>query len=108
MRLIFMPSMRMVWFCKATVGLSAEVSVTGREGFIGSMHLIGPADVPTHCRMQLAGTAVQIPFDHLQKTFQQDEHVHNRVLEYVQAESHGLSQLVGCRRIHNASQRLTR
>lgn len=91
-----------------TVGLAAEVAAVGREGFIGSLHLIGPADVPTHCRMQLDGTAVRIPFDHLQKTFQQDEHVHRRVLEFIQAQSHELSQLAGCHRIHDASQRLTR
>lgn len=91
-----------------TVGLATEVAAVGREGFIGSLHLIGPADVPTHCRMQLAGAAVRIPFDHLQKTFQQDEDVHSRVLEFVQAQAHGLSQLAGCHRIHGASQRLTR
>lgn len=91
-----------------TVGLATEVAAVGREGFIGSLHLIGPADAPTHCRMQLAGAAVRVPFDHLQETFYQDEEVHSRVLEFVQAQAHGLSQLAGCHRIHNASQRLTR
>ncbi len=91
-----------------TVGLAAEVASVGRDGFIGSLHLIGPADVPTHCRMQLTGAAIRIPFDHLQKTFQQDEDVHTRVLEFVQAQAHSLSQLAGCHRIHGASQRLTR
>ena len=91
-----------------TVGLATEVAAVGREGFIGSLHLIGPADVPTHCRMQLTGAAVRIPFDHLQKTFQQDDEVHRRVLEFVQAQAHNVSQLAGCHRIHEASQRLTR
>ncbi len=45
-------------FAVTTVGLATEVAAVGREGFIGSLHLIGPADVPTHCRMQLAGAAV--------------------------------------------------
>ena len=91
-----------------TLGLAAEVGMVGREGFIGSLHLIGPVDAPTHCRMQLAGAAVRIPLDHLQKAFQQDEAVHRRVLEYVQAQAHGLSQVAGCHRTHGASQRLTR
>ncbi len=91
-----------------TVGLAAEVAAIGREGFIGSLHLIGPTDGPTHCRMQLAGSAIRIPFEHLEKAFQQDDDVHRRVLEFVQAQTHSLSQLAGCHRVHDASQRLTR
>ena len=75
-----------------TVGLASEVGVVGREGFSGSLHLIGPVDTPTHCRMQIAGAAVRIPFDHLQKAFQQDEDVHRRILEFVQVHTHTLSQ----------------
>lgn len=91
-----------------TVGIASEVGVLGREGFTGSLHLIGPVDTPTHCRMQLAGSAVRIPFDHLLKAFQQDEDLHRRILEFVQAHTHTLSQVAGCHRIHGASQRLTR
>jgi len=91
-----------------SVGLATEVGVVGREGFAGSLHLIGPVDAPTHCRMQIAGTAVRVPFDHLQQAFDEDERFHSRILEYVQAQAHGLSQLAGCHRIHQASQRLTR
>ena len=46
--------------------------------------------------------------DHLQRAFQQDEAIHRRVLEFVQAQIHALSQVAGCHRIHGASQRLTR
>ncbi len=91
-----------------TVGLAAEIGVVGREGFIGGLHLIGPVDAPTHCRMQLAGAAMRVPLDHLQEAFRQDEDLHRRILEFVQAQMHGLSQVAGCLRIHGASQRLTR
>lgn len=91
-----------------TVGFASEVGVVGREGFIGSLHLIGPVDASTHCRMQLAGAAVRIPLDHLEKAFRQDEDVHRRILEFVQAQTHALGQVAGCHRIHGASQRLTR
>ncbi|AXC10245.1 hypothetical protein ACPOL_0888 [Acidisarcina polymorpha] len=91
-----------------TVGLAAEVGVVGREGFIGSFHLLGPVDAPTHCRMQLAGAAVRVPFDDLQQVFDEDEKFHSRILEYVQAQAHALSQLAGCHRIHEALERLTR
>ena len=91
-----------------TLGLSAEVGMVGREGFVGSLHLIGPVDTPTHCRMQLAGAAIRIPMEHLQKAFEQDEAIHLRVLEFVQVQAHALSQVAGCHRIHGALERLTR
>lgn len=91
-----------------TVGLAAEVGAIGRGGFTGSLHLIGPVDTPTHCRMQLAGAAVQIPFEHLQKAFHQDDDLQRHILEFVQVHTHVLSQVAGCHSIHGASQRLTR
>lgn len=91
-----------------TEGVAAEVGAVGREGFTGSLHLIGPVDAPTHCRMQLKGAAVRIPFDHLQAAFEEDDHLHRSVLELVQAQTHHLSQLAGCHRTHSAPQRLTR
>lgn len=91
-----------------TEGPAGEVAMVGREGFIGSFHLIGPVPAPTHCRMQLAGAAVRVPFDHLRDAFQQNDDVHQRVLEFVQAQAHTLSQIAGCHRTHGASQRLTR
>ena len=91
-----------------TVGLATEVGAVGREGFIGSLHLIGPAAVPTHCRMQIEGAAVRVPIEILQRAFEQHKDVHARILEYVQAQAHSLSQVAGCHRIHGASQRLIR
>lgn len=91
-----------------TAGLATEVSAVGREGFIGSLHLIGPVDVPTHCRMQVAGVAVRVPLEDLQRSFDRDKDVHKRILEYVQAQAHSLSQVAGCHRIHGASHRLIR
>ena len=91
-----------------TLGLSAEIGMVGREGFIESLHLIGPADTPTHCRMQLEGAAIRIPMEHLQTTFAEDKLTHRRVLEFVQAQAHAMSQVSGCHRIHGASERLTR
>jgi CRP-like cAMP-binding protein len=38
-------------------GGSAEVGVIGREGIVGSFHLLGPSPNPTRCFMQLAGAA---------------------------------------------------
>ena len=91
-----------------TAGLASEIGVVGRGGFTGGLHLIGPVHTPTHCRMQLAGAAVQIPFEHLQKAFHQDDDLHRHVLKFVQVHTHILSQVAGCHSIHGASERLTR
>ena len=42
-------------------GATAEISFIGREGLVGAFHLIGPAEVPTNCFMQMAGSALRIP-----------------------------------------------
>ena len=91
-----------------TAGLAGEFGMVGREGFIGGFHLIGPAPAPTHCRMQLSGAAVRVPFNQLLEAFEQSDDVHRRVLEFVQAQAHILSQIAGCHRTHGASQRLAR
>src|SRR5947209_2349876 len=38
-------------------GATAEVSFISREGLVGIFHLLGPAEVPTNCFMQIAGAA---------------------------------------------------
>ena len=63
-----------------TVGLASEIGVIGRGGFTGGLHLIGPVDTPTHCRMQLAGARpCRSPFEHLQKAFHQDDDLHRHM-----------------------------
>jgi CRP-like cAMP-binding protein len=49
-------------------GATAEVGVVGREGVIGSLHLMGPALAPTRCFMQLAGSALRISLPDLRKS----------------------------------------
>ena len=51
---------------------------------------------------------MRVPFGHLEQAFHEDEKFHQRILEYVQVQTHNLSQLAGCHRTHEASQRLVR
>ena len=89
-------------------GATAEVGIIGREGIVGSLQLLGPGRVPTHCFMQLDGTALKIPFSELKKAFRSSEEIRDRVQEFIQEQALSLSQLAGCNRFHEAEERLAR
>jgi CRP-like cAMP-binding protein len=89
-------------------GSTAEVGIIGREGVVGSLHLLGPAPVQTRCYVQVPGTALRIPFEDLHKTFLSSDGIRQRALEFVQEEALSLSQIAGCNRLHEAEERLAR
>ena len=89
-------------------GGSAEVGVIGREGIVGSLHLLGPAQVPNHCFMQLEGTALRIAFADLQRAFRSSAEIRERILEFVQEQALCLGQVAACHRLHDAEERLAR
>ena len=89
-------------------GETAEVGIVGREGVVGSMHLLGPAAMPTECFIQLQGSALKIPYPKLAQLFKSSEEIRGRILEFVQEQMLSLSQLATCNRLHNAEERLAR
>jgi CRP-like cAMP-binding protein len=89
-------------------GQSAEVGFIGYEGIVGSLHLLGGAQISTHCVVQLAGKGLRISFKELQKTFRESEEIRNRILQFVQCHSSMTGQIAGCNRMHGAEQRLAR
>ena len=89
-------------------GETAEVGIVGLEGFTGSLQLIGPAPVTTSCFMQLGGTAIRVPFEHMRMLFRTSEEIRDRVLEFVQKQGIVLSHVAGCNRFHEADARLAR
>jgi CRP-like cAMP-binding protein len=89
-------------------GSTAEVGLIGREGVVGSFHLLGPAKVSTSCFIQLPATALRIPFAGLVHAFRSNEEIRDRILEFVQEQAVSLSQLAGCNRLHESEERLSR
>jgi CRP-like cAMP-binding protein len=89
-------------------GGMAEVGLIGREGLVGSFHLLGPAKVSTSCFIQLEATALRIRFADLANIFRTNEEVRGRLLEFVQEQAVSLSQLAGCNRLHDNEERLAR
>ncbi len=89
-------------------GGTAEVVVIGKEGLVGSLHLLGAAPVPTRCFMQLSGSALRIPLSDLREAFRTSEEIRDKVLEFVQQQALCISQIAGCNRLHGAEERLAR
>jgi CRP-like cAMP-binding protein len=89
-------------------GATAEVALIGREGIVGSLHLLGAAPVPTQCFVQLEGAALRIPLAELKNIFRSSEEIRDRILEFVQEQASSVSQLAGCQRLHEAEPRLAR
>jgi CRP-like cAMP-binding protein len=89
-------------------GSTAEVGLIGQEGFTASLHLLGPAIVPTDCFMQIEGTGIRVPFSRVRWLFQSVPEFHDRTLEFVQQQALVLSQIAGCHRLHEAEERLAR
>jgi CRP-like cAMP-binding protein len=89
-------------------GETAEVGIVGREGIVGSMHLLGPAPLPTDCMMQLGGTGLRIPLHDLKNAFNTSLEIRRLILEMTQEQVLSLSQIAGCNRLHEAEPRLAR
>jgi CRP-like cAMP-binding protein len=89
-------------------GASAEMDIIGREGVVGSLHLLGSALLPSRCMMQLSGRGLRIPYSELQKAYANSDEVRARILEFVQEQAATVGQIAGCNRLHSAEQRLTR
>ncbi|WP_233581015.1 Crp/Fnr family transcriptional regulator [Acidipila sp. EB88] len=82
--------------------------MTGCEGVVGAIHLLGPNLAPTECFMQIAGTALRIPLTDLQACFDRSPEIRARLLENVQEQTMTQSQIAACHRLHDAEARLSR
>ena len=90
-------------------GETAEVAMTGREGLVGGLQVLGPGqDLTTSCFTQLEGTALRIPIADLRESFQYTQEVRDLVLEFVQMEMMMISQIAACNRLQEAEERLSR
>jgi CRP-like cAMP-binding protein len=89
-------------------GATAEVSFIGREGVVGAFHLLGRAEVPTNCFVQMEGAALRISTAHLKEAFESSEEVRERVLEAVQEQALTIGQISACNRLHESQERLAR
>lgn len=89
-------------------GETAEVGCIGKEGLVGSSHVLGPASLPTRGIVQLPLAALRVRFADLVESFHQSAEVRSRILEFEQQQSAVFAQIAACNRLHDAEQRLAR
>ncbi len=103
------------WFLTSGLASTAAFTAGGRaigvgrfgdEGVVGSLHLLGPAGIPSRCFMQLAGTALRIDFADLQQAFWSSTEIRGRLLELVQEQVAIFHQDAACHLDHEARERL--
>jgi CRP-like cAMP-binding protein len=89
-------------------GGSVETGMWGREGVAECMHLGGSDRVPTRCFMQIAGTAMRMPFADFERDFEIVKPLREMIQRGIQTQALILSQLVACNRLHEVEERLAR
>lgn len=89
-------------------GISAEIGMIGREGLVGCLHILGPANDPADCFMQTDGAGWQIALGDLASLFEELPDLRKRILEFSQSYSCALSKIACCNRLHDVEPRLAR
>ena len=72
------------------------------------MHLLGSANSPTTAFVQVAGSALRMPFGDIQKEAFASGPLLGGILEYVQRHNFTLTQLAACNGLHEIEERLAR
>jgi CRP-like cAMP-binding protein len=89
-------------------GSTAEVSVVGREGLVGVIHLLGPVPGSLTAFIQMEGTGIRVPMSDLKTMFRSNAEITDRLLEFTQVQLLTISNTVGCNLLHQAEARLAR
>ena len=89
-------------------GGAAEVGLIGKEGVVEAMHLLGSANSPTTAFVQVAGSALRLPFADLQKEASQSEPLLRGILQFIQRHNFALTQIAACNGLHEIEERLAR
>jgi CRP-like cAMP-binding protein len=89
-------------------GITVEVGIIGRDGFIGTAVALGTSHLPNRCFMQIPGHGFSIKSSILIQHIQESRQLHLLLLRSV----HGLlvqtAQTAACNRVHELHKRLAR
>jgi CRP-like cAMP-binding protein len=89
-------------------GGCTETGMWGKDGLPECMHLGNSRRVPSRCFMQVAGTALRIPFAELEAEYFASEDLRMTIQQTIHTQYLILGQLVACNRLHEAERRLAR
>ncbi len=89
-------------------GRSVEVASIGKEGAIGGIISCGSAPAFTHCVAQIAGPAVSVPMEVLEKAKEASPHLKNLFCRYSDYLLSQVMQSVACNAFHPIEARAAR
>ncbi|HWQ33915.1 MAG TPA: Crp/Fnr family transcriptional regulator [Blastocatellia bacterium] len=89
-------------------GNTVEVGMVGNEGLIGLPILLKGNHLPYRVMVQLAGEALRVPMDVLQREFSRCGSLHDLLLRYTCAQVVQFTQSGVCNRFHTIEERLCR
>ncbi|MEX1221715.1 MAG: Crp/Fnr family transcriptional regulator [Idiomarina sp.] len=91
-----------------TNGDSAEISVVGNDGIIGTPLFLGGDSTPHRAVVQSAGCAYRLPAAVLKEEFKRDSRLQSLLLTYTQSLMTQMAQTAVCNRHHSVDQQLCR
>ncbi len=89
-------------------GASVEVGMIGREGLVGISVVLGDGIAPNQAIMQIAGGAMRLSANALEKELSQGGQLQPLLLRYIQTLLMQVSQTAACNRTHHVGERLAR
>ncbi|BFM12019.1 Crp/Fnr family transcriptional regulator [Simiduia litorea] len=89
-------------------GASAEISVVGNEGILGTALFMGGESTPSRAIVQSAGHAYRIPGAKFKEEFSRHSEMLMLLLRYTQALITQMAQTAVCNRHHTVDQQLCR
>ena len=89
-------------------GSSAEVSMTGNEGIVGAVALLGAQVMEAETSMQIGGQGYRIPTRVLRDLFEASVELRTRILQFIQFQMNVTGQVSACNRLYEAEARLAR
>lgn len=89
-------------------GSAVEVGLIGREGFVGSVLMLGAQSSPSEANVQLKGSAARITTKALREALPRNKQLNALLLAYTHALLIQVTQTAVCNNRHNLQERLAR
>ena len=89
-------------------GCAAEVGTIGNEGMVGMPVILGDRVAPTSIYVQVPGSGLRLPADHLSEAIARGSSLRKIMLHYVHAFFNQVAQSAACNHFHTIEQRCCR
>lgn len=89
-------------------GATAEVGITGREGFVGTAIVLGARDVPFRAIVQSRGSGFRIESELLLQILPQMPKLERMLRRYAYSQAMQVAQVAACNCLHEVPERLAR